>query len=220
MDISWLGHACVRVRSRQTAVVMDPCDKASGFDMGRPTADIVTISNDDPHHSNRRGVRGQPLEIDGPGEYEVGGVQITGVATYLEPPTEGQPARRNTAYVVEGEELRLAHLGGLGAPLTAEQAEQLSNVDILVVPIGAGGAFDAEQAARTVRTLEPKVVIPVHYAVTGRPVKGGDGGDDSPLKKFITAAGVEPEQGEQRLTIQRRGLGETLRIVLLEPRGS
>ena len=214
MDISWLGHACVRVRSRQTAVVMDPCDKAAGFDMGRPTADIVTISNDDPHHSNRRGVRGQPLEIDGPGEYEVGGVQITGVATYLEPPAEGKPARRNTAYVVEGEELRLAHLGGLGAPLTTEQVEQLSNVDILVVPIGAGGAFDAEQAARTVRTLEPKVVIPVHYA------GGGDAGDDGPLRQFITAAGVEPEQAEHRLTIQRRGLGETLRIVLLEPRGS
>ena len=214
VDITWLGHACIRLRARQTAVVMDPCDKASGFDMGRPTADVVTVSNPDPHHSNVRGVRGQPLTFDGPGEYGIKGVQITGIATYLEPPAADAPAERNTAFLVEAEELQLAHLGGLRAPLTAEQSEQLSNIDILVLPVGGDGAFDAAEAARTVRALEPTIVIPVHYPVQGR---GSD--EDGPLRQFITSVGVEPEPPVQRASIQRRGLGETLRVVLLEARG-
>ena len=211
MEISWLGHACIRVRTQQTAVVMDPCDRSSGFDMGRPTADVVTVSNAEPQHSNVRGVRGKPLAIDGPGEYEIKGVQVTGVATYLEPPVEGEPAERNTAFLVESEELHLAHLGGIGAPLTADQAELLSSVDILVLPIG-GPTLSAEEAARIVRALEPTIVIPVHYPVDGR-------GNGEALKKFISNVGVEPDEPVQRLSVQRRGLGDTLRVVLLQPRG-
>ena len=174
MDISWLGHACIRLRTLQTAVVMDPCDKSSGFDMGRPAADIVTISNSDPHHSHLRGLRGDPIVVDGPGEYETKGVQLTGIATYLSAPAAGAKPERNTAFLVESEELRLAHLGGLGTQLTTEQAEQLSNIDILVLPIGGGTTLDAEEATRIVRTLEPKVAIPVHYPAAGAT---GDEGD-------------------------------------------
>lgn len=215
MDISWLGHACIRIRAQQTYVIMDPCDKESGYDMGRPVADLVTVSNPDPHHSNVRGVRGDPLAVDGPGEYEVKGVQIIGVATYLRPPEEGVPAARNTAFVVEAEELHLVHLGSLGAPLTAEQSELLSGVDILVVPLTGSEAFDVNEAARTVRALEPKIVIPIHY-----PTKGKDAGKDGPLQQFVSGVGVEPEQAQPRATILRRGLPETLQMVLLEPRGS
>ena len=214
MDISWLGHACIRVRTNQTAVVMDPCDRSSGFDIGRPTADIVTVSNPGPHHSHVRGVRGDPIAIEGPGEYEIKGVQITGVSTYLTPPVEGTQPERNTAFVVESEELHLAHMGGLGAPLTAEQLEQLSTVDVLVLPISGGDTVDAEAAARTVRALEPAVVIPVRY-----PVSGAGDGEEGALQKFITGLSVDPERPGQRVSIQRRGLSETLRLVLLAPRG-
>ena len=214
MEISWLGHACIRVRTQQTAVVMDPCDRSSGFDMGRPTADVVTVSNADPHHSNVRGVRGNPLALDGPGEYEIKGVQLTGVATYLAPPVEDEPAERNTAFLVGSEDLHLAHLGQLGAPLTADQAEQLSGVDILVVPLGVA-TLSTEEAARIVRALEPTVVIPVHYAANG----DADAEGDDVLKKFISSVGVEANEPTQRLSIQRRGLGDTLRVALLQPRG-
>lgn len=214
MDITWLGHAAIRLRAHQTFVVMDPCDRAAGFDMGRPAADIVTVSNPDPHHSHVRGVRGDPLQIAGPGEYEIKGVHITGVSTFLATPAEGERPQRNTAYIVEADGVQLAHLGGLGAPLLPEQVGQLANVDILVLAIGGGPVVEAEAAARIVRALEPKVVIPVHY-----PVTGAGSGEDGPLRKFVTSVGVEAEAPVQRATIQRRGLGETLRLVLLEPRG-
>ncbi len=213
MDITWLGHACIRVRTHQTALVMDPCDKSSGFDIGRPTADIVTVSNPGPQHSHVRGVRGDPITIQGPGEYEIGGVQITGVSTYLAPPEENAPAERNIAFVVESEDLQLVHVGGLGVPLTAEQIEQLSSADVLVLPIGGGSTLDAEAAARVVRALEPSLVIPVHYPVNGT----GDGAQEA-LQKFVTSVGLEPAEPLPRASINRRGLGDTLRLLLLTPR--
>ena len=215
MDISWLGHACIRIRAQQTYVIMDPCDKESGYDMGRPVADLVTVSNPDPHHSNVKGVRGEPLAVSGPGEYEVKGVQVTGVATFLSPPEDEIPTPRNTVFVVEAEELHLAHLGGIGAPLNTEQARELTGVDILIVPLGGPEGFGVNEAARTVRALEPSVVIPVLY-----PTKGAGAGEDGPLAQFVSGVGVEPEAAEARVTLLRRGLPETLQMLLLEPRGS
>ena len=215
MDISWLGHACVRVRTRHAAVVMDPADRSAGFDMGRPTADIVTVSRHHPHHDHSGGVRGQPVVIDGPGEYEISGVQVFGIANPLpQPGDESAPpdpaARRNTAFLVEAEGLHLAHLGS-GCQPPAADAELLSNVDIRVVAISGEEHAEPAVAARTVRDLEPKIVIPVGYAG-----QNGDG-KQGPLGAFLEATGLSVEDPQARLSIQRRGLGEQQRVVLLEP---
>ncbi len=210
VEITWLGHACVRIRTKQAAVLMDPYERSGGLDMGRPTADIVTVSHDDPKHNHLPGVKGQPLVIDGPGEYEVQGVQILGVATSLRPSEEGATAGRNVVYLLEAEGLHVAHLGGLGAQLTAAEAEPLTNADILILPI-AEGTLEPEQAARTVRMLEPAITIPVGYRT--------DGDQDPRLKAFLAAVGIEPEAPVAKLTVQGRGLGDSQRIVLLEPRG-
>ena len=216
MEISWLGHACVRVRTRRAAVVMDPADRSAGFDMGRPTADIVTVSRrGHPHHAHVDGVRGDRVVIDGPGEYEIGGVQVFGVASPL--PREGDEppeAARNTAFLLEAEGLRVAHLGGGCAPPPAE-AELLSNAHILIVAIG-GVAADPAAAARTVRDLEPTVVIPVGYdAADG--AGGGEGGRGA-LGAFLEASGRAAEEPQPRFGAQARSLGDQQRAVLLEPR--
>ena len=215
VDISWLGHACVRIRTRQAAVVMDPADRSAGFDMGRPTADIVTASRDHPHHAHASGVRGQPIVIDGPGEYEISGVQIFGIANPL-PPADGDadppdPAsRRNTAFLLEAEELHVAHLGSARRPPSAE-AELLSSVDILILAIGGDDPDGPAAAARTVRDIEPKIVIPIGHEGPG--TRAGPG----PLAAFLEAAGLTVEDPQPRLSIQARRLGDQQRVVLLEP---
>lgn len=209
MEISWLGHSCTRVRTRQATVVMDPYQRNGGQDMGRPNADIVTVSHDDERHGYVAGVRGQPLVISGPGEYEVQGVQIVGVRTSLRGARDGAGGR-NTAYLLEAEGLHVAQLGAMGAPPTAEEAELLSNADILLLPIGEDG-LDPEAAARTVRALEPTITIPVGYDAAAP-------GQDARLRAFLSAVGLQPEQPVARFSIQGRGAGETQRVVLLEPR--
>ena len=209
MDITWFGHACIRLRTRDAAVLCDPVDRSSGYDMARPTADIVTVSHRGPRHGHVAGVKGESIVIEGPGEYEIRGIQIQGLATALRP-IEGAEPQRNVAYLLAAEELRVVHLGGMGVPPTAEQSEWLSNADVLIVPIGDGGTLSADEAARTVRTLEPRVIIPVCY----RP-----GVEPDLLKAFLAAVGIAAEPPVARLSIQARSLSEKRQVLLLEPRG-
>jgi L-ascorbate metabolism protein UlaG (beta-lactamase superfamily) len=207
VEISWLGHSCTRVRTKQATVVMDPYQREGSLDMGRPNADIVTVSHDDPRHGHIAGVRGQPLVISAPGEYEVQGVLIMGVPTSLRGADAGA---RNTAYLIEAEGLHVAQLGAIGAPPTAQEAELLSNVDILLLPIGEDG-LDPDAAARTVRALEPRITIPVGYDAAAP-------GQDARLRAFLSAVGIQAEEPVARFSIQGHGANEAQRVVLLEPR--
>lgn len=223
MDITWLGYAALRLRTRTASVVMEPAARSAGVDMGRPNADIVTVSHDHPSHAHVAGVRGEPVVLTRPGEYEIQGVQLLGVATHLAPAAgavgeaaeDGEPAirgGRNIVFVLEAEQLRVAHLGGMGTPPTSEESEQLSGVDVLVVPVGGEGALVAAAAARLTRQLEPRVVIPVCY-------ERDDSGESAELAAYLGALGLEAVAPVARLSLQRRGLTETTQVLLLESRG-
>jgi L-ascorbate metabolism protein UlaG (beta-lactamase superfamily) len=214
LDITWLGHAAIRMRARDAAVVMDPTDRSAGNDMGRPPGEIVTISHHHPHHDHVAGVKGDVMVIDGPGEYEISGIHIEGLRAALRPVEGADPAAlRSTIFIYESEELRLAHLGGLGAPPTAALAEHLSDLDVLFIPIDCAQALPADQAARTARALEPRIVIPIAYDPPAR-------GMAPALQAFVQQLGLTPEEPVSRLTLNRRAVGgESTRIVLLESRG-
>jgi len=216
VDITWLGHAAVRVRTRQAAVVMDPTDRSAGIDMARPSGDIATISRPaEAHHNHVKGIKGDPVVVEGPGEYEILGVQIEGLRALWpldEAAAEDATPEPTTIYICQAEELRFAHLGGLGQLPTTPQSEALAGVDILIVPIALPSGLDPEAAARVARAIEPKMVIPVGY----RPAADGSSEE---LKTFLEAIGTEPEEAVSRLTVNRRNLGDTRRIALLESRG-
>jgi L-ascorbate metabolism protein UlaG (beta-lactamase superfamily) len=223
VDITWLGYAALRLRTRTASVVMEPAARSAGVDMGRPNADIVTVSHDHPSHAHVAGVRGEPVVLTRPGEYEIQGVQLLGVATHLAPAAgaasgaaeDGAPAipgGRNVVFVLEAEQLRVAHLGGMGTPPTSEESEQLSGVDVLVVPVGGEEALVAAAAARLTRQLEPRAVIPVCYERDGA-------GESADLAAYLGALGLEAVAPVARLSLQRRGLAETTQVLLLESRG-
>lgn len=189
---------------------MDPVDRASGHDMGRPNAEIVTVSSADPAHSNISGVKGEFTVLNAPGEYEIKGVQLIGITT-KRPPAEGEESTEQaTIFVLEADELRVAHLGGLGWPLSTEHAEQLGSIDVLLIPVGGAPALEAAAAARLVREIDPRVVIAMHYVPDEA---------ELPPEDFIKAVGMTPEAPVPRATIHRRGLGDTTRLVVLQPRG-
>src|SRR3990172_6986696 len=163
MEIVWLGHSCFRLRGREASIVTDPCPPATGYNIGKPSADIVTISHPHEDHNYVKAVAGSPVVIDGPGEYEVHGAFITGVATYHDE-RRGAVRGGNVAFVLEMEEIRVCHLGDLGHTPTADQVEEMSGVDILLVPVGGRSTIDGAAAAEVVNLLEPRLVIPMHYA--------------------------------------------------------
>lgn len=206
MEFIWLGHACFRLRTREAAIITDPCPKSTGYSIGRPTADIVTVSSEHPDHSYLAGVAGKPLVFWGPGEYESAGVLITGVSAC----DVGSNGLKNTAYVIEAEGLRVCHLGALSCVPTLEQAEEMSGVDVLLVPVGGGAYLNASAASETISLLEPKVIIPMTYAT---PASTGklDG-----LDAFLREAGAPPGEPLPRLAVTHSSLPDEPQVSVLD----
>jgi len=212
MEITWLGHSCFRLRGREATVLTDPCDKSAGYNIGRPTADIVTISHDHSGHNRTAAVAGSPRIVQGPGEFEIAGVLITGILTYHDP-RKGTELGKNTAYVIEIDDLRICHLGDLGHVPTPEQAEELSGVDILLAPVGGGSTIDASAAAETVSLLEPKLVIPMHYRTPAAKA------DLQPVDRFLKEMAAGESERQPKLSVTRSTLPQETNVLVLDYRG-
>ena len=209
MDIYWYGHSCFRLRGRDTTVVADPYDRSIGYPALKLTADVVTISNESPRHGTVSVVQAandRVRRIDGPGEYEVAGALIEGVATFRDK-QHGKVAGKNTAYLIHLDEMTVCHLGALGHTLSPNQIEALKDADVLLVPVGGGGALNATEAAEVVSQLEPRIVIPMQY---GTPSLGLESAE-----RFCKELAVEDQTVLPRLTVTKSSLPDETRVVLL-----
>jgi len=209
MEITWLGHSCFRIRAKEATVVTDPCDKSTGYSLGRPTADLITVSIDDPAHNYVSGVAGDPLVISGPGEFEIAGASLVGVTTYRDK-EKTAAAGRNVVYVIEVEDLRVCHLGSIGHVPTSDQVEEIGNVDILLVPVGGGDSLDAPPAAETVSLIEPKLVIPMHFKTDIEKAAL------DPIERFLKEMGAKTTETHAKIAVTRSSLPEETQILILD----
>jgi L-ascorbate metabolism protein UlaG (beta-lactamase superfamily) len=209
-EITWLGHACFRIKGREAVVLTDPLSLNSGYDMREPQADIVTVSHDHTNHSALELVKPGFRAISGPGEYEIHEVFISGIQTYHDN-DKGKQLGKNTIYLIEIEDLVICHVGDLGHALTDEQSESLSSVDVLIVPVGGGPTLDATAAAELVGQIEPSVVIPMQFRT-----ERGDFERD-PLEPFLKKFGIGEIEVKDRAILRKSDLSETLQVVILRP---
>jgi L-ascorbate metabolism protein UlaG (beta-lactamase superfamily) len=217
VDITWLGHACFRLRGRDVTILTDPFE---GDDWGYPpiatSADVVTVSNPHPHHAGVSGVSGAQRVLRGPGEYEIGGALIWGVRTPRRAQDDGQALTRNTAYVIQVEDLTICHLGDLTeATLTAEQLNHIKDSAVLLVPVGGHCTINAAQATEVIAQVEPKIIVPMHYATDG--TRGHLELDE--ISRFCREMGSSDVAPRARLTVTAASLPSEPTVVLLEPRG-
>jgi L-ascorbate metabolism protein UlaG (beta-lactamase superfamily) len=222
MEIVWYGLSCFRLTERGMAsVVMDPYDDSIGYGTLRLKADIVCVSHDAAGHNCVDAVKGEKRIIRGPGEFEIGGVFITGSATHhgKEAPKKAPPGKRkadsadaNTLYLVDFNGLTVAHLGDLDYVPTQQQIETLGTVDVALVPVGGGSGLNASQAAEVVSLLEPSIVIPMHYRTPELSLK-----IDS-LNKFLKEMGLSTLKPLESLKITRADLPEETHVMVLEPK--
>jgi len=210
LDGNGLGHGFFRVRGRGAAVVTDPYPPAIGLKLSRMDAEVVTVSHDHENHSYTQVVRDGAYEIRGPGEYEVAGVSVIGVPTYHD---EQRGARhgRNTVYLIEIDDVRVCHLGDLGHKLDDAEAEAVASPDVLLVPVGGRTAMNAAQAAEVVRQLEPRYVVPMHYAIPGLKL------ELDPIDRFLKEMGVTASEPQPKLAVQKSSVSEyETKVVVLE----
>jgi len=211
MEIVWYGHACFRLRGRGSAVVTDPFHSSLGYELPRFTGTVVTVSHSHPHHNETRAVRGGPYVVTGPGDYEVGGVFITGVRTNGDPKS-APPEQRNTAYLIEIEDVVICHLGNLHDMPSQQQAEDLGPIDVLLLPVGGKSALTPARAAEVVGLIEPGIVVPMMYKTPGLEADLGT------VTRFLTEMAVDKKAPEELLKITKSDVPENTTVRLLEPK--
>lgn len=217
MEITWYGHSCFRLTERNMAtVVTDPYDsKAIGYEPLKLKADIVTVSHDAPGHNNIDAVKGTSHAIDGAGEFEIGGVFITGVQTDGgSGKKKSKELSRNTIYVFDYDGITVAHLGDLKDTPTQSEVESLGTINVALVPVGGGGALNAAKAAEVISLIEPNLVIPMHYSTPATKLSL-----DS-LNKFIKEMGLSKPETQPSLKVTRSSLPSETHVVVLEYQSS
>ncbi len=192
MHISWLGGTTIKIVAKpfdeEVVIVIDPYKPAEGTSP-RSFTPQVAIYTRGPNDSIT--LSGEPFVLDTPGECDIKGVLITSIAG-------NEPGQAMIRLDAEG--VSLAHLGLANKSLNQKQREVLSDIDVLFVPVGGVGSYDADEAVKAVNELEPKVVIPMAHQSDNDP-------KSAPVSVFCKAMGIPPKgEAETKVIIKKKDL--------------
>lgn len=217
MVITWFGLSCFKIASGSLVAVTDPFSKTVGLIPPRVQTDILLISNirAEPYNNRASLGGGQAFVIDGPGEFDLRGLFVHGIAAQGDEKNKANGFDYTTIYAVRMEDIRLGLLGSLKQKqLTDTQLEELGEIDILFVPVGGGTVCDAEQAVTIVNQIEPRLVIPMHFAQKGLRLPADK------IEQFLKEVGAGKIAPQEKLTTKKSALleeNETTGVFVLTP---
>jgi len=213
MVITHHGGQCFKVTFGDLTLVFDPINKGATLPSVRFGADIAFVSR---NHPDMNGV-GEvtygdkvPFAITGPGEYERQGVVVQGFLSKSKYGlAKGEEEAVNTIYSVKIEDMTLVHLGALiDTDLSREARENIDEIDVLFVPIGGDGVLTPAVAHELAVSLEPKIIIPMHWSGIGQ---------QGALEKFLKESGNGSEKVD-KLTLKKKDLiGKDGSILVVTP---
>jgi len=200
MTISWYGEACFLLESGGVRVLIEPPQKESGINPPRLKSDVVIFRpRAEFEQAFWREAPDSPFTITGPGEYEVKGINILGIA-------DGE----NILYNIEMDGVKISHLGFLSKDLDDEKMTILDDPDIVLIPVGDNAVLDAETAMKLINKIEPSIAIPMLYGIKGLKIKR------APLAAFLKESEAK-EPSQLKLTVKKKDLiEEETKIVILE----
>jgi L-ascorbate metabolism protein UlaG (beta-lactamase superfamily) len=216
VDITWYGHSCFRLNERGSiSIVTDPYSAELGLPPLKLKADVVTVSHDKPGHNYVDAVKSanpaerSPSVLRGPGEYEVGGVFITGLPMNY---ADEERIHANVGYLIQYGSLSVLHLGDLAHVPDQSTIEALGEVNVVLVPVGGGSALRASTAAEVIALIEPNYIVPMHYMLPGLTTLL------DPVDKFLKEMGISRAmQEEDTLKVTSGSLPEQPQVILLRP---
>lgn len=214
MEITYIGHSCFKIKDKTLSLVTDPYDpKSTGYNLPKLSADVVLVSHGHKDHNYVEGVSDHRLVVDQAGEYELGGIFIMGIEVFHDK-SEGGERGKNIIYLIDIDGFTVLHLGDLGHELSKETLEKLSDINVLLIPVGGTYTIDAGTAAKVISSIEPGIVVPMHYQTKDLKNTELDG-----LDKFLDEMGIEGDVKKvDRLKINSSSdIPEETEIVVMQP---
>jgi len=206
MEIRWIGNSTFEVKSSTGVVVVDHQGELPPQSELDDENTIFVFSNGD-HLAH---LAGQHQVLTGPGEYEIGGVSVHGVATPADDPAVSHDI--NTVYVIDADGLQVATLGNPGSQPSAQSVQQISKVDILIINTESQG-LEPEELSAVIRNLEPKMIVPSGYdSETGKP--------NAAMARLLTELGVKEFEATSKISISKSGLPDERTVVVLQAKSA
>jgi L-ascorbate metabolism protein UlaG (beta-lactamase superfamily) len=203
MDIYYYGANCVRLVDKSVSILIDDNLDALGLKKVTKPEDICIYTN-----NLAKKAKGRFL-IDGPGEYEISDVSISGIPAQAHIDKDGEAT---TIYAIELQNFKVAVLGHISPDITDDQIESLGVVDILIIPVGGNGfTLDSNAAAHIIKNIEPKIVIPTHYEDEAIKYEV----PQSSLDNFLKEMGVTEPEILDSLRVKESDMTDKARIVVL-----
>ena len=208
MEVSWLGGSCFRLHAGGLQIITDPFELPPGSPP--QSGDVATVSRRVPPQS--LALDRVYRVVDGPGEYEIKGVPIAGIATFLKgeaapDPAGGRADRRNIVYTVVLDGVTVCHLGRLDQLPASGQLQEIGSPDVLLLALGEGAGMAVPQALQLASQLEARLLVPVPAGPAG----------EAAVERFCRELGADPQNVSLRLSVTASGLPAQTQVLRLAP---
>lgn len=206
MDIQFYGANCIVLSTKQARIVVDDNLTELGAKSVAKAADIALFTGVHPEP-----VLAAKITIDQPGEYEVSGVSIFGITARSHMDEEKQ--KTATIYKLLVDDLRILITGHVYPDLSDAQLETIGMVDVMFVPVGGNGyTLDGIGALKLIKKIEPKLVIPTHYDMTGLTYPM----PQQTLEQALKNMAMEPKETTQKLRLKSGEFSDVTQLIVLD----
>ncbi|MBI3255499.1 MAG: MBL fold metallo-hydrolase [Candidatus Andersenbacteria bacterium] len=208
MQITWHGQYTIKITSKDDVLVIDPYSPETGLAPFRAKATLVALSNpQEKTMSHVSGVQGEYRLINTPGEYSISGFTLHALGW------ENAAGLEQNIQLWNIEDVAILHVGALTRDLTDKELQELERmgIDVLIVPVGGGSSLNVSQAMNLVTTIEPRMIIPIHYKLPHLNEKL------DPVDVFTKELGVSTKP-EAKLLLKAKNLPqEEMQTIILQP---
>lgn len=214
MQIHYFGLSSFKIITKEATIITDPFDKESGLTPPRGNAEIVILGEKlNKLYNSISGISGEPFMVDDPGEYDIKGVTVTGIPLKQDDGAKaGSLPRYVTAYLIESEDIKILNLTHIREfSIKQDDLEGLGEIDILILPVGGNSVMTPKDAAKVVNEIEPKIVIPSHYATPGLALHYDK------VEEFIKEMGGKSETMEKLIIKKKDLIPEIIQTITIEP---
>lgn len=207
MDIQFYGANCISISGKKFRLVVD--DNLADLGKKSITKDGDVVLYTGPHSAP---AVTSPLIVNHPGEYEVAGVSIYGVAARGHMEESG--AKNVTMYKIIIDDIRIVVTGHIYPELSEKQLEDLGTIDVLFVPVGGNGyTTDPVGALKLIKKIDPKLVIPTHFDAKGLDYAV----PQQTVEQAITGLSMEPKETVDKLKLKAADITEVTQLVVINP---